>query len=285
MHLVLGGVVDKLSVLDGGPLELLDVDRQSKHGGNDNDGLETKLLSLVMLRLGSPGQEGSDILGHLGGGGGSAVLVLDNTVEQSSGHTNASSGEVGVVVHSGGEHDAGRRLVGVAGQQSKNVVGTSVSGLGNEGQIRGKSSLIGGSGSLLVRVGAGNVVGELSGSLSGVTLIIGLVVILELLSESLGLIGGVGHAHEVSPGDSVQRVAGGADLLVDLVASSQRGVVKGGEHAVLGPGVLRWVETVLSGGHGLSLGCVVVGGGGTGTHGGGDSEQGLSKGDCFEHLR
>lgn len=284
MHLVLGGVVDKLSVLNRRPLELLEVDGQTEHGGNDNDGLETQLLSLVVLGLGGPRQELGDILGHLRGGGGGAVLVLDNSVKQSSGHSDASSGEVGVVVHSGGKLHAGRGLVGIAGQQGKNVVGTAVSGLGDQRKIRGKSSLVGGSGGLLVGVGAGNVVGELSGSLSGVTLIIGLVVVLELLGKGLDLIGGVGNAHEVSPGDSVQRVAGGADLLVDLVASSQRRVVKGGEHAVLGPGVLCGVQAVLGVGHGLGLGCVVVRGGGTGTHGGRDSEQRLSKGKCFEHL-
>lgn len=284
MHLVLGGVVDKLSVLDGRPLELFEVDRKSEKGRNDNDSLETKLLSVVVLGLSSPGEEGRHILGHLGGGGRGAVLVLNNTVEQSSGHSDSSTGEVGVVVHARGELNTGGGLVGVTGKKGEDVVGTSVSGLGNERKIRGKSTLVGGSGSLLVRVGGGNVVGELTGSLSGVTLIIGLVVVLKLLGKSLGLVSSVGNTHEVSPSDSVEGVAGGADLLVHKVTSSQRTMVKGGEHAVLGPGVCRGVETVLSIGHSLGLGCVVVGGCGTGTNGGGDSEQRLSKGKCFEHL-
>lgn len=67
-----GRVVINFPILDHGPLEALDVERNSRHGGEDNDGLETHLFTLVVLGLGGPGEEVGDVLGHLRGGGGGA---------------------------------------------------------------------------------------------------------------------------------------------------------------------------------------------------------------------
>lgn len=83
-----GGVVDDLSRLDWGPLVALDPDAQGEETGQDGQRLETHLLAVIHLGLSSPVQELNNVLGHLGGGGGGAILVLNETVEKDTGHTN-----------------------------------------------------------------------------------------------------------------------------------------------------------------------------------------------------
>lgn len=82
------GAVHDLAGLERGPLVALDPDGDGEKTGQEGNGLDTHLLALVHLGLGGPVQELDDILGHLGGGGGGTVLVLDNTVEQDTGHSN-----------------------------------------------------------------------------------------------------------------------------------------------------------------------------------------------------
>lgn len=62
--MVVGGRTN-LPVLDDGPLEALDVERECGQGGEQDDGLDTDLLPLVVLRLSGPVQESNDILSHL----------------------------------------------------------------------------------------------------------------------------------------------------------------------------------------------------------------------------
>jgi hypothetical protein len=90
-HLTAGadrGAVHDLAGLERGPLVALDPDGDGEQTGQEGNGLDTHLLALVHLGLGGPVQELDDILSHLGGGGGGTVLVLDNTVEQDTGHSN-----------------------------------------------------------------------------------------------------------------------------------------------------------------------------------------------------
>lgn len=68
----------------------------------------------------------------------------------------------------------------------------------------------------------------------------------------------MGNTHQVSPGNSVQRMACSTHLSVHLETSSDRGMVKCGEHAVQGPVESRRVETVLSGGHGAGSHGILV---------------------------
>lgn len=58
--------------LDHRPLEPFDVQADGGQGGEQDDGLETSLLALVVLGLRGPVQERDDVLGHLGSGCGSA---------------------------------------------------------------------------------------------------------------------------------------------------------------------------------------------------------------------
>lgn len=84
-----GRAVHDLSRLDGGPLVALDPDGQGKQTGQDDEGFGTHLLAVVHLRLRSPVEELDDILGHLGGGGRGAILVLNDTIEQDTAHGNS----------------------------------------------------------------------------------------------------------------------------------------------------------------------------------------------------
>lgn len=54
-----------LSVFDGRPLEVLRVETEAEEGREKDDGLDTNLLSLVVLWLGGPVQEGNDVLRQL----------------------------------------------------------------------------------------------------------------------------------------------------------------------------------------------------------------------------
>lgn len=107
--------------LDRGPLVPLDVERDEPEGRENSDGLESHLVSRVKLGLRAPGKEGGDVLGHLRGRSGRSVVVLDETVEENSGHTDGLSGEVGVVVHALGNVNTGGG-VNVSGKKRENVV-------------------------------------------------------------------------------------------------------------------------------------------------------------------
>lgn len=106
------------------------------------------------------------------------------------------TGEVGVEVHALGNAGTGGSLIRVTGEQVEDVVATTVTTLDDQAQIRGQSTTVGGTGSLVVLVRSGNVVGELSGALLDLTLVVGLGVVLVLLGHSLHLIDGVHDTDE-----------------------------------------------------------------------------------------
>lgn len=260
-----------LSVLDGLPLELLDPHSQQVQRRGHDERLQTPLLSVVVLGLRGPVQKCGHILGHLRGGGRSAVLIFHQVVKQHSAHGNGATGEVWVVVGSCRQRNTGWWLVWVPGQKRKNVVGAAVSGLDDQRQVRRQRTLVGSPGSLLVRVWSWNIVSQLSWSFSGVSLVIGLVVVLQLFAEGLGLGGRVRNTHQVSPGNSVQRMARSTNFLVNLVSSSDGGVVESGQHSIVGPAVCGRMQTVLSSCHGTGSYRILVQNEGCGQTGGSDS--------------
>ncbi|KAH3677164.1 hypothetical protein WICPIJ_009033 [Wickerhamomyces pijperi] len=127
--LVLWWSESDLSGLDTGPLELLNVDRDQVKRGKNNDGLQTQLLSFIVVWFGGPVQEGGDVLGHLGGGGWGTIFVLNQVVKQDSTHGNGTTWEVWVVVGAWWQDNTSWRLVWVTGQKGKDVVTGTVSGL------------------------------------------------------------------------------------------------------------------------------------------------------------
>jgi len=104
--------------------------------------------------------------------------------------------------------------------------------------------------------------------LEHLTLIVGAVGVFDLLSQRLYLIRGVGNTNQITPRDTVERVARSADLLVDQVTSPDTvtrrfmrvrdisefnevelpSMVKRVQQALVWPWICGWVETNLSGG-------------------------------------
>lgn len=82
-------VVNNLSCFYGGPLVSFNPDTDRKQSAENHNGLHTHLFSLIHLRFGGPVEEFSDVLGHLGGGSGSAVVIFDETIKQNTGHSNS----------------------------------------------------------------------------------------------------------------------------------------------------------------------------------------------------
>ena len=56
---------------------------------------------------------------------------------------------------------------------------------------------------------------EHSRAVEVLSLVVGSVLVLELGGHGLGLVGSVGGADKVTPGNAVKRVTGGTDLTVD----------------------------------------------------------------------
>lgn len=221
---LLGRIVGQLPRLQPSPLVSLNPHADSPQGGGNNQDLHTHLLAVVHLGLSSPVEEFDNVLGHLRGRGGGAVLVLDEAVVEDTGHTNTGTGEVGVEVHAGGHLGASGRLLRVTGEQAEDVVAATVTGLDDQAQIRGQSTVVGKAGSLLVLVGVRNVVGKLARSHLDVALLIGLAGVLVLLGQGLGLIDGQDGTDQGSEGDTREGVARGADLTVDLETSAETGL-------------------------------------------------------------
>jgi hypothetical protein len=213
---------------------------QNTANGHD---LPAHALTVVHLGLSGPVEELDNILGHLGSGGDSSVLVLDETVVENTSHRNTSAGEVRVEVEARGNDGAGGRLLGVTSQKGEDVVAATVTGLGDERKIRGQGTIVGGAGSLVVLVGIGNVVGKLAGALLELALVVGLSVVLVLLGKSLGLVDGHHGTDKCAPWDTRQRVARGANLTVDLETTAESGVVEGLEVLLVLPRVGGSVQT------------------------------------------
>ena len=94
---------------------------------------------------------------------------------------------------------------------------TTVASLDDQTKVGRKGALVRGTGSLLVGVRRGHVIRELARALEHLALVIGAVGVLDLLRQRLDLIHGVRDTDQITPGNAVERVARGADLLVDEV--------------------------------------------------------------------
>jgi hypothetical protein len=95
-----------------------------------------------------------------------------------------------------------------------------VTGLDHQGKIWGVGSRITGSGLLLVGVRLRHVVRGLSGALEHIANIVRSISVLEFLGHGLDLSLGVRNTDQVAPCNAVERVAGSANLLVNLVTTA-----------------------------------------------------------------
>ena len=86
-------------------------------------------------------------------------------------------------------------------------------------EIWRQGTSIAGAGGLVVRIWTRHVVSKLSWPHVHQPLIIRPIFVLDRLCHSFHFVRGVGYTDEVAPGDSVERVACGADFAVDLITS------------------------------------------------------------------
>jgi hypothetical protein len=239
------------SVLDDGPLQSLPVEELNSSEGEQENGLNTESLVLILVRLSGPGQESSNVLSQLRGGGISSILILNHVVVELLAHTNLTTVEVGVVVHAVLNINTGRGL-SVAGQEGENVI-LSRTSLNDKRQINGVGSVVSGTGGLLVGVGGRDMVSKLTGAVIHLTLIIGTILDLNISGDGLHLLLSVGDVNQVTVGDElfelkiahseivsekgqqerkrdsgtyVQRVARSANVLVDLKSTTDGHVVE-----------------------------------------------------------
>lgn len=145
---------------------------------------------------------------------------------------------------------------------------TTVASLDDQAKVGRKSALVRGTGSLLVGVRWGHVIRELARALEHLALVVGAIGVLDLLCQRLDLIRGVRNTDQITPGNAVERVARGADLLVDEVTSPDAvtrrsvrvrsfsgfkttgalpGMVERVQPALVRPWVRGWVEADLCG--------------------------------------
>lgn len=82
-------VVDNLSRFYSGPLVSLDPDTDGKESAEKDYSLHAHLLSIIHLGFGSPVEELSNILGHLGGGSRGSIFIFDKTIEKNTGHSDS----------------------------------------------------------------------------------------------------------------------------------------------------------------------------------------------------
>mmetsp|Transcript_6953 Transcript_6953/g.17652 ORF Transcript_6953/g.17652 Transcript_6953/m.17652 type:complete len:251 (-) Transcript_6953:449-1201(-) len=226
-----------LSVLEKVPLKPLEVGGTSDGNTEGSEPLDTHLLPLVMLRLGSPGEVADDILGHLGLGGFGTVIVLHYTFVEGLSHSDSTTGEVRVVVKSFTDgHTSGGLSVTV--EEGENVVLSPWTGLHHERQIGGHSTTVGSTSSLLVGVGRKHVVSELSRALEHLSLIVGSISELHLRKHLLYFSFCVADTDEGSVCNTAHTVAACAHLLVYLVSSPDGRSIESVEHTLVAPGVV-----------------------------------------------
>lgn len=97
---------------------------------------------------------------------------------------------------------------------------STVPGLGDQTEIGRKSTGVSGPGSLIVGIRSWHVIRKLSRPLEFLPFVIWTILIFDLLSHGLDLIHCVRNSNEITPGDSIEGMAGRADFAVDLVTSS-----------------------------------------------------------------
>jgi len=120
-----------------------------------------------------------------------------------------------------------------------------VPSLDHQTEIRRQGSVVRRTRRLVVLVRVRDVVRELAGTLLDLALVVGLGVVFVLFREALGFVYRHHVADERAVGDSAERVAGGADLAVDLEAAAEGAVVEGLVELLVLPWVLGRVEAAV----------------------------------------
>ena len=237
------------------------VEQAGQDDQHDHDG-QAHALALFHLRVRGPLQEGGDVLGFLAQRGLGAVVESDPVVDQRRRHGDEAAdrnlmriavparshvaGHIGVVVLAVGDRQAGGRVRAVAGHDRIDVARSALAGLGQQGHVRRQGSAIGRARRLRIGERIGEIIGAGARPLDRVAGVGIDVRVLDVLRERLhhrivvrvGVLGipeRPARIAQVAEGDEVHRVAGGTDLLVDLVAALELLLVVVAERALERP--------------------------------------------------
>lgn len=137
-----------------------------------------------------------------GDGGGHTVFVFDEAVVEDTRHGYAGAGEVGVEVEATRHRRSGRRVLGVARQETEDVVAAAVPRLDDQAQVGRQGTVVGRARRLVVFVGLGYVVTEFAGALFELTFAVGLGVVFVFFGHGFHFVDGVGLPDEDAPGDA-----------------------------------------------------------------------------------
>ena len=196
---------------------------------------------IVHLNCNSPVQELNNILRLLTDRSRRTVLVLNPVVVQRGWHGDGPTGKVGIVIKSR-QHLLPGGGVAVSREQSEEVILAGVTRLDHEREVGGERPPVREASLRLVLVRTGEGIRQLPGPLEHLPLVVGAVHDVHLARHGNELGRGVGDAHELSVVHSLDAMAGGAYLAVNLEASTEGGAVVGGEEAHVLPRVRGGVE-------------------------------------------
>lgn len=118
-------------------------------------------------------------------------------------------------------------------------------GLDHQTQIRWQSSVVGSAGGFVVLVGRWNVIRKLSWALLNFSLVVGFGVVFVLFGQCFRFVGCEDGSYEGSVWDTLEGVARGANLAVNLESTSEGLVVVGLVPLDVLPWVCNWVKTVM----------------------------------------
>jgi len=198
-----------------------------------------------MGRLSGPAQEVHDILGHLGLGAWSAILIVNKTVGvQRVGHSDEASWVVWIVVKAITSFDASWRI-SVAKEQGEDVVNTLVLCSRVHAQIWRVGTAVGITGSLLVWVRRWESIHEDGRSSEHLTLVIWPVDDIIAGSKLLHALLRKHMIHEMPKVKLLHGVASGAHLAVDLIAAADAGDLVAVENGLDPERIARRVGWVL----------------------------------------
>lgn len=174
------GIEGNLSGLQSGPFVAFDVVSERQQDGEHARGLDEDPFAVVPLRLRGPLQERRHVLGQLTGGRWGSVRVLNRLIVQRLSHADGTTREVRIEVLAIAQDDASWRI-DVARQQSEDVIFAAMASGSDPAEIWRVGAVVGSARGFLVRVRAGEVIGQLSRSHKVLALVVGSVFHLRFL--------------------------------------------------------------------------------------------------------
>mmetsp|Transcript_11532 Transcript_11532/g.21284 ORF Transcript_11532/g.21284 Transcript_11532/m.21284 type:complete len:214 (+) Transcript_11532:127-768(+) len=187
--------VGNLSCLQWGPLPTLVVPNTECHKCEDDHVLASVLLAFLRLWLSCPAQELSHISGLLRDSSDRPIVILDTTITKRRGHGDGTTREVRVVMKTR-HHFLSCRWLAISSQQRKDVVGSVVSSLDHQTQVRRVGTAVGSTPSLLVGVRRWKNIVGLARALKHLTLVVGSVQDVDILGHFFNFICRVCHSNQ-----------------------------------------------------------------------------------------